>query len=509
MAQKDAGRTRAAYESVLRALALKPDLAEAHVMHGLILRDMARLDDAEAAYRKAIQINPALDTAHAALGNTLLEQGLLDEAIGSMKTALKTLNDPQAYSNLCLAVNYHPAYGPAELLEVHRGWAEKFENPDRTPIAPHTNDRDPHRRLRVGYVSPDFRAHAVSHFVEPILENHDHEHFEIFCYSNWTVTDATSTRLMRHADNWRDIASRPDKIVAELIRADKIDILIDLAGHTANNRLPVFGMKPAPVQISAIGYPCTTGLRAIDYRLTDEHCDPPGESDRYSSEELLRMPDVFWCYLPREGSPPVVELPASVAGKLTFGSVNNLAKITPQVLELWASIARAVPGSKLLLQASTLGSERSNRRVLEKLAEFGLAGDRVELLGWMNFDDYLRTIQRIDVALDPFPFNGGTTSCHILWMGVPLVTLAGESHRARMGVSLLNSIGLPELIAQSPDEYIKIAKELAQDKSRLVQMRRNLRQRMRSSPLTDAARFTANLQAAYRHVWREWCASSK
>ncbi len=358
-----------------------------------------------------------------------------------------------------------------------------------------------------GCASATFRptfAHAVNFFVEPILASHDHQQFEIFCYSDVDEPDDTTARLRTYADHWRQVRGRKNEDVAAMVRDDQIEILVDLTGHiTGGERMLLFARKPAPVQITYIGYQNTTGMQAMDYRITDDYSDPPGQTDALHTEKLWRLPTTFFCYQPSTYAPPVGPSPAASNGYVTFGSVNAFTKVTPQVLETWAEILRRVPEARLVIRADM--TESLHARLRETFAGLGIAPDRLELVNRLPRPKYLELIARLDVALDPFPFNGHTTTCDCLWQGVPVVTLSGQSYVSRFGGSGLATLGLTELITHSPDEYIQTAVALANDHERLADYRSTLRERMAASPLLDFKTFTANLEAAYRQMWRQWC----
>jgi predicted O-linked N-acetylglucosamine transferase (SPINDLY family) len=342
----------------------------------------------------------------------------------------------------------------------------------------------------------------VGFFLEPILTHLDRSRFHVTCYAGVDRPDAVTQRLRGLAGAWRDIAGLPDDAVAELIRADAIDILVDLAGHTAGRRLLVFARKPAPVQVAHFGYPNTTGLAAMDYRLTDSYADPPGQTEAFHTEELVRLPEVAWCYQPSP-APAVGPLPALAAGYLTFGSLNNLAKVTAQVMARWSDLLRAVPGSRLLLL--TGAGPQTDQRLRDRFRQKGIDSDRLLLMGRRPRDQYLELYRQIDIGLDPFPYNGGVTSCDALWMGVPMITLAGNSYASRQGVSLLSNLDLRDWIAQTPEEYVALAARRGKDLEDLQRLRSGLRERMQRSPLCDGARFTRRLEEAYRAMWRRWC----
>jgi predicted O-linked N-acetylglucosamine transferase (SPINDLY family) len=354
----------------------------------------------------------------------------------------------------------------------------------------------------VGYVSPDFINHAVARFIEPVLSDHDRSRFEVFCYSNAQTPDTVTARLRALSEHWRDTALLDDAQTAALIREDRIDLLVDLAGHTAGNQLLVFARKPAPVQITWIGYPNTTGMGAMDYRLTDAIADPPGLSEAFHREQLVRLPGPFSCYLPSAESPDVNPLPALSAGHVTFGSFNQFAKLTPAVVELWARLLRECPSAHLLLRARSLADNETASRLRETFARLGVDPGRLELDGsQLSVAAHQGCYHRVDLALDPFPYNGTTTTCEALWMGVPVIALAGRTHVARVGASLLTHLGTPEWIAQSPDDYIERCRALASDLPKLAAIRAGLRARFRASPLGDAKGFTRNLETTYATLW--------
>ncbi len=357
--------------------------------------------------------------------------------------------------------------------------------------------------MRLGYISPDFRSHAAAFFTAPLFAAHDRTGFEIFCYSDVIRPDDTTARLRSLVDGWREITGLGHAEVARQIRQDRIDILVDLTMHMAHHRLLVFARKPAPVQACWLAYPGTTGLSTIDYRITDVHLDPTDADDRCYAEQSIRLPETFWCYDPLDRNPAVNALPAAGNGYVTFGCLNNFCKINPGVLRLWAGVLRAVDRSRLTILAAE-GSHR--RQVLDLLAEEGVDRQRVAFVGHRPRPLYLEYYHEIDIGLDTVPYNGHTTSLDSFWMGVPVVTLVGSTVVGRAGLCQLTNLGLPELIAFNPEQYMRIAAELAQDLPRLAAMRTGLRARLQASPLMDAPRFARHLEAAYRKMWRRWCA---
>jgi len=490
-----------------KTLALKPVFAEAHNNLGNARKAQGKFEAAVAHYREAIALRPDYAEAHNNLGVALMEQGWVDEAVASLRHAVSLHPGyTAAYSNLLLCGQYALGQTPEEIYREHSRYAERFEAPMRERCLPHSNSPEPERRLRVGYISPDFRAHSVAYFVEPVLARHDKSRFEVFCYFLRPRRDAVTDRLAAFADHWRDCAGMTDAQLDNRIREDGIDILVDLAGHTAGNRLTVFARKPAPVQVTWLGYPDTTGLSTMDYRLTDEYADPQGGTDSFCSEKLIRLEDTFLCYRPFDDAPEVRMPPSERNGWVTFGSLNSLAKIPPMI-DIWGQILRRLPRSKLIIKAGNLqGGESSQRWLVSRFAEFGVAPERLILPGReYSTARHLAWYGEVDIALDSFPYNGTTTTCEALWMGVPVVTLAGERHVSRVGASLLSNVGLPELIAKSSGEYLEIALELAGDLERLRGHRQTLRRNMQASPLMHERKFTTNLEKAYRHIWREWC----
>ncbi len=509
--QLEAGLDEAALDEAARcyqrALEIAPGYRDALLNLSNMLSDREQYCQAGELYRRLLAVEPGFALAHLNFGSALQRQGRHAESLASFKAAFTIQPDfIQAWQNYLFVLNYAPGYSAQEIFAEHARFGNRFEEAAAKPQSPHKNSRDPGRRLKIGYVSADFRAHAVAYFIEPVLAQHDHAQVEVYCYSNHAVADEVTLRLKLLAPHWREIAEQTDEAVVELIRQDGIDILVDLAGHTAGNRLGVFMHKPAPVQASWLGYLCTTGLRSIDYRITDVSADPVGLSERYYSEQLLRLPDTFAVYQPTAHSPAVDTLPAMKNGYVSFASFNNLAKMTPEVRTLWAGVLLAVPGSRLMLKTKGLDDAKLRQQLVEDFARHDVSEDRLELVAWDGaYTEHLNRYNQVDIGLDPFPCNGGTTSFDALWMGVPVVTLAGDRFISRMGVSMLTSLGLTELIAHTPEEYVAIAARLAGDPGRLAALRAGLRGRMEKSPLTDAKRFTLNLEQAYREMWTHWC----
>lgn len=471
---------------------------------GNALRVQSQWDAAALAYRKAIDCAPTNAQPWNNLGCTLLDLGLLDEALDCWRQSVEL--DPTlaaAHSNLIFGLQMTPGLSREAIArECQRWWCQHGESL-RPSTSPSVHDRAPDRRLRVGYVSPDLREHPVARHLLPVLRAHDPAQIEVVCYSDAFAGDATTARFRECVSLWRDTASWGDERLAAQVREDRVDLLVDLALHTAGNRLPVFARQPAPVQASFAGYPGATGLETIAWRVTDRFLEPPGTVAEPEFGQAFRMPDSFWHFDPLDETPMVSELPAASAKGVTFGCLSRFSKVNEQMLHLWTELLRSLPEARLLLLCPQ-GDARA--RVLAHFAAGGVVGSRIEFTGNLSRPDYLALYRRIDVALDPFPYNGHMTTCDALWMGVPVVSLAGETPVSRGGLSLLSNAGLPELVAFTTEEYLRIARELASDLPRLAALRAGLRTRLEASPLMDAPRFTRGLEAGFRAMWRQWCA---
>ena len=481
------------------AIELDPSYAEAHNNLGVLRARRDLLEAAEALYRKAIELDANYAGPHTNLGNLLKDRGELDAAIGCHRRAIEIRPDmSQLHSNLLLTLHYHPDYSPADLKREHLAWAERHVAPLERVRRPHENSTDPDRRLRIGYVSPDFREHPVARFMLPLLQQHDRQQVEVFAYSDVASPDPVTGLVRRHVDHWRDVATLGDAQLAEAVRADGIDVLVDLAAHSGHNRMLTFARKPAPVQVTYLAYCSTTGVDAIDYRITDRFLDPPGEEGHYT-ETSMHLPHCYWCY----SAPPLGR--ASMdhrAGPPTFGCLNNYAKVTDATLTLWARVLRRVPEAQLLLYARTLAHRD---RVHRALREAGVDESRAVFVGRQSLALYLETYRDIDVALDPYPYGGGTTTCDALWMGVPVVSLAGRTAVSRAGSTLLSNVGLEHLVARSDEQYVERAAELIRDQGGLAELRRGLRDRLEASPVMNARQFGRDFEAALRTAWRAWC----
>jgi len=503
---QEQGKFDEAVTAYRKAISLKPQFAEAHSNLGNALCQSGRLDAAVAACREAIGIKPDYAEAQSNLGVALQYQGKLDEAAAAYRKAIDIKPEhSKTLSNLLFCLNYDETASNAELFAAHREWQERYGN-GAVRFASHDNARDPQRRLRIGYVSPDFRVHSVAYFLEPLLAAHDRQAVEVFCYADVSQPDGLTAHLRQLAEHWLVSVGLSDDELAERIRSDGIDILVDLAGHTADNRLRLFARKPAPVEVSWLGYPNTTGLTAIDYRLVDAVTDPPGDSDAWASERLFRLEGGFLCYGGFEDLPDAKPPPSLTSSRVTFGSFNNPAKLSSATMDAWGRLLSAVPDARLLLKGKALTDRATRALYQSRLIERGVPAERLQLIPALpNPISHLAAYELVDVALDPFPYNGTTTTCEALWMGVPVVTLRGDRHAGRVGASLLTQIGVTDLIAGSVDEYTAIAAALARDPARLAALRQSLRARMKASPLCDSRAFARKMEAAYRTMWRRWC----
>lgn len=509
LALREMGRMQEAIAEFERAIALRPGYVEALTDLATAFERLGDLDAAVAAIRRAIDAQPGYPVAHCGLGIVLAELGRVDEAIPIVRKAIELKPDyDAAHSAQLFLLNYSSRHGPAEVFEEHRRWARARTSGLAPRAARFENSRVPERRLRIGYVSPDFRQHSVAFFLTPVLARHERSAFEVFCYSDVRKVDALTQQLKDRADAWRDVTGLPDEQVAAQVREDRIDILVDLAVHSGNNRLLAFARRPAPVQATWLGYAGTTGLDVMDWKITARHLEPAG-AEAWHTEKLLPLPDCYFCYTPFSDAPPVSPLPAAARGYVTFCAFQNLAKVSPQAIELWSQAMRAIPDSRLILKARGLNGEATRQRLRDAFAACGIGAERLSFEEWSDAGQYLARFSEVDIALDTVPFNGGTTTFHALWMGVPIVTLEGRSALGRMGASILGNLELPELIAHAPEEFAAVAARLAEDRPRLAALRRELRERLARSPLMDARRFTANLEAAYRDMWRNWCAGPK
>jgi predicted O-linked N-acetylglucosamine transferase (SPINDLY family) len=493
-----------------RCLEHDPNHAGACHKLGQILADRSDYHEALALFRKSEMLHPESAILFNDLGNLLKFMGRTDEAVGYYSRAIELLGDDVSpFSNKLLCMLCCASLKPEEIFNEHRRFGECFADQLLTTLPSYTNDRSPDRPLKIGYVSRDFKAHPVAFFIEPILASHDRNSFSIYAYLDLPQSDSITDQLRQHVANWRPIDGISDDAVAEQARLDEIDILVDLGGHTAYNRLLLFARKPSPIQVTWLGYAATTGLRTIDYRITDDKADPPGMTEAYHTETLFRLPDSFICYRPAVNAPDVGPLPAREKKFITFAAFNHFAKFTHEAVATWSHILTAVPASHLLIKAQGLHHPDMQEEMGKLFSRHGISVDRLEFYGkfpgMSGIHAHLDLFNQVDISLDTFPYNGTTTTCESLWMGVPVITLAGNSHVSRVGVSILTSVGLQDMIARDRDDYVARAVGLAENLELLELLRANLRQMMLRSPLLDTVGFTRNLEAAYRDMWRRWC----
>ncbi len=496
------GKIDEALESVAQALNCNPDYPEAHNTYGVLLENKNRSEEALSHYARAVQLKPDFADALNNLGSSLLEMG---EQQGAVEYRLKSLElQPGAahiFSNYLLSLHYLPGVDPLFRFAEHRNWAIRYADQLAPPIPPTITSPDPNRKLKIGYLSSDFREHTVASFLEPLLKNHQHNDFHITAVSNVLNPDDRTEKLKSYTDDFLSIAGLDNERAYELIREKEIDILVDCNGHTAGNRLLLLARQPAPIQMTVFGYPNTTGLRTVQYRISDVYSDPPEVANLYQ-ESLLLFPEMAWCYqVPALDIPVYSEEPRKNPATIHFGSLNNLAKVSLQLIVLWASLLKQVPGSKLFLLLGRGGLGRN--RVIDFFHQLGITEDRLVLTSRLPAEDYYRLHQQIDIYLDPIPYNGGVTTADALWMGVPVVTCEGDMYYSRQGGCMLRQIGMESLIARVPQETVTIAARLAKDPVKLREMKADIRERFLKSPIVDAKRYVEHLESVYRTVWRE------
>jgi len=491
-------------ETIYKLIELDPENSGYKHNLAFMFQVKGMLDEAIKSYRDALTATPNSTLSLDSLGSALGKSGQFHEAIETYRQSL-TIDPSNArgHSNLLLTLNYIDNLTPLQVFEEHKSWGEQHSN---KTIQPLKVDYSKDRSLRIGYISSDFREHSVAYFIEPLLDSHDKKNFEIFCYSSVIQGgDETTKRIKSLATHWRDISKQMIAETINQIRKDRIDILIDLSGHTGHNHLKVFTAKPAPIQVTWLGYPNTTGLQTIDYRIVDNITDPEGY-DAYCTEELIRIPGCFICYKPPEISPDIDVLPFEKNNYITFGSFNNLSKIGSHVVKVWSRLLLKIPNAHLIIKNHSLTNESSKIKYRQYFEEQGIESERLELIGHIETrNEHLDLYNRIDIALDVYPYNGTTTTCEALWMGVPVICKRGDRHAARVSASLLNNIYLEELIATDDEDYISIACKLASDTIYLSKLRSFMRQRMLDSTLCNTQSFTHKIENIFRKIWRECC----
>lgn len=499
----DSNQLERAVEALQSLIKLDPLSAEYRNNLASVLQAMGKLDEAIISYNEALKLKPDMIMAWDSLGSALSSSGRFQEAIEAYRQSLKLAPDnARGHSNLLLALNYMDGLSSRQVYEEHKAWGEQHGKKPSKPLVPESAKG---RLLRLAYVSPDFREHSVAYFIESLLQAHDKDKFEIFCYSSVPNADETTLRIKSLATHWRDISKQSvDQIVIQ-IRKDKIDVLIDLSGHTAHNHLPVFARKPAPVQITWLGYPNTTGLQMMDYRLVDNITDPEGY-EAFCTEQLIRMPGCFICYKPPESIPDIKPLPCETNGYITFGSFNNLSKMGESCIRTWADLLLRVPDARLLIKNRSLTSESLKTRYRQYFVDQGIDVNRIIMMGHTATRyGHLDLYNQIDIALDTFPYNGTTTTCEALLMGVPVIALAGDRHAARVSASLLTAIGHDDLLAGSIDDFISRACALAADVEKLQQLHTSLRADMQGSCLCHSAAFARHFEQMCLDAFNATC----
>jgi protein O-GlcNAc transferase len=492
-------------EEVFRAiLRYQPGNAEFYAVYGSAMQTMGHFEAAINAYHKAIEMrHPEAAGVHENMAAALCLQGKYQESLDHFEAALKM--EPQStlfYSSMLLTLHYLVDIDPNALFDRHRKWPGNTLRPLHGSQTIRRATTRP-EKLCIGYVSSDLRKHSISYFIEPLLSHHDASCYEIICYFSHKDADETTRRLKGLAHRWRDVADMDDEQLARTIAEDGIDILVDLNGHTSGSRLPVFARRAAPVQVSFIGYPDTTGVTEMDYRLSDAIADPPG-TERLCTERLVRLPGCFLCYRPSDTAPAVVRPPCEKNGFVTFGSFNNLAKINPDVIAVWGRLLREIPDSRLFIKNPSLTDKATRERYQALFAAERIASERLDLFGYIPDEKgHLGAYARMDIALDTFPYNGTTTTCEALWMGVPVVSLRGDRHSARVGASLLTAAGFPGWIADTDVQYIDIARSLALDHPELAELRSQVRERVGKSQLCSADNYARNVECAFEDMYLE------
>ena len=503
------GAHEKAVEVLMKALSLDPARAPLYNSLGNSLAALGQYRASVLAFRRAVRLAPGFADAWANMAASLLESAAHDEALAAYRAARERApDDAQIHSNALFAANYLPHAGAVALCEAHRAWASQHLG--KVPRRTHAPNGDAQaRKLRIGYMSNDFHRHPVSYHFEQVAAHHDRDRFETFAYAWNRKQDEVTARLRAGMDQWRDVAGCAPRSVAEQVAADRIDILVDLSGHTWQTQLAVFAHRPAPVQVAWMGYFNTTGLDTMDWLLTDAIASPVGD-DQPFVEKLWRLPVSRFGYRPPEYAPKVCALPAARRGHIVFGCFNNLAKITRETIVLWARVLSAVPGSHLLLKSRPLADEDICADVLAAFEALGVDRTRLDLRGRSDHAHMLAEYGEVDIALDPLPFPGGLTTCEALWMGVPVLTLHGRTLIGRQGSAFLSAVGgLDDWIARNADDYVARAVRLSADLDALAALRAGLRERVRNSYLCDGAAFTRDVETAFRGMWSTWCAQAK
>ena len=500
------GRAREAEAELLHALSIRPHYAGAAINLGLLYLEQERFDIAESTLLQAKTMDPALALVDVALGNLYLKTGRTADASRALRRALdRAPMLPDAQSALLFSLNLNADVAPDDVFKAHAQIGEQLVRAAGPQFMDWPGSRDPERKLKVGYVSGDFGPHPIGLFMQPVLEHHDRAHFEVYCYSNRDFVGDMTQMLRQAADHWQAVTRLSDDQLAKRIRDDEIDVLVDLSGHTSRNRLGVFARRPAAVQVTWLGYLNTSGLSTMDYRICDRYTDPVGAAEQLHTERLYRLPDSQWCYVPVHELPLVMDPHPENPGALVFGSFNQYAKISDACLDLWCQVLTAVPDSTFI--ALDVAGGTMQDRFRSRLAQRHVDPDRVVIHSRKSILEYFAAIGNVDIALDTLPYTGATTTLDTLWMGVPIIALCGERGISRSGYSILQSLDMLELIAVDPGEYVRLNVDLAHDPRRRRDLRSTLRNRLKLSPLMDAAGFVRDLEGAYRQMWRTRCES--
>jgi predicted O-linked N-acetylglucosamine transferase (SPINDLY family) len=497
-------RVAEAEAAMRRTLELWPDRADVWLREGELLKLLQRLPESEAALRRTLAMDARLSGAYRLLASILLDQLRIEEALQVLAAGHEFDTDGHTRACELFMLNFHEGISAEALFERHKAFGDEVESRHQ-PFTTFAGSRDPERKLRIGYISGDFRAHPVGWGFLPLVENHDRSRHDVYCYSLFAAADDVTRRIARNITRWHDVTPLSTEQLANVIHTDRIDILVDLSGYGGISPIDVLASRPAPVQASWLGYLSTSGMKRIDYRITDAFADPPGDADRFHTEKLLRLPHSQWCYRPPATADPVAAPPCTRNGFFTFGSFNQAAKLSPAVRRLWAEILKRTPGSKLLVVGVPPGP--ATQLLVEEFSRAGIDPSRVAIEPRRLLEDYFKTLRSVDVALDTLPYSGGTTTCDILWMGTPVLTLPGSRSVSRSACSILGTLGMREWMASSPEDYVAKAVRAAGDSGWLAEQRRSLRDRMRASPLMDEARFARDMEALYRQMWRTWCAA--
>ncbi len=488
----------------------EPKIAKAHKLLADTCLKALQIQRGANAYTNGIQQVPDDPDLRVEQARFLLVTGSADDSVATLKEGLEIVGENRRIrGQLSTSMNYSTRATPQEVCQAHKNFGQMLYQESKNPPLEITNDPDPDRRLKIAYISPDMREHSVAYFFEPLVEHHNRDQVEVFCYANFfggRKKDHVSARLMEAADQWRDITDLSADRVASQLQADQIDIAVDLAGLTYGHSLRALCPRPCPIQINYLGYPNTTGIPVIDYRIVDHHTDPAPDADALVVEKLARMDDCFLCYRPPDGIPDPAPSPCTSNSFITFGSFNMLSKLSPETAQAWATILTNIPNSKLLLKNHFFRFEELQDRFRNLFESLGVAGDRILFKANVPTTfEHMELYSQVDIALDPFPYNGTTTTCEALWMGVPVVTLTGKMHAGRVGTSLLNTTGLNDNITPDIQSYIDRACTLANNQELLSEQRMSLRNQLISSPLCDEPGFCQKLESLYRTMWQDWC----